>query len=150
MTSISIVEREMTETEFARMNAGFNEHTIEHGNPIETSERFSFVVMDGLRFIGCSSGLVYKNDKGYSKWFFITDLFIERTYRNQDLGAAVLRKLEERVAALAVKNIWTWTAAYEAPGFYKKQGYEIFCELEDWYSSGHNRIGLRKALVRQP
>ena len=150
MTSISTVEREMTEAELARVNAGFDEHTIEHGNPIETSERFGFVVMDGERFVGCSSGLAYRNDNGYSNWFFITDLFIERTYRKQGLGAATLRKLEERVAALGIKNIWTWTAAYEAPGFYKKQGYEVFCELEDWYSSGHSRVGLRKALVRQP
>jgi GNAT superfamily N-acetyltransferase len=148
LTGISIVEREMTETEFARMNSGFDEHTIEHGNPIETSERFGFVVMDGEMFVGCSSGLAYRNDNGYSNWFFITDLFIERTYRKQGLGAAALRKLEERVRTLSIKNIWTWTAAYEAPGFYKKQGYEVFCELEDWYSSGHSRVGLRKALVR--
>jgi len=32
MTSIGIVEREMTEAEFARMNAGFDEHAIENGN----------------------------------------------------------------------------------------------------------------------
>lgn len=149
MTSINIFEREMTEAEFASINAGFDEQTIEYGNPIETSERFGFVVMDGQKFIGCSSGLVYKHDNGYSKWFYITDLFIERTYRKQGLGATILRKLEERAAALGVKNIWTWTA-YEGPGFYKKQGYEIFCELEDWYSSGHSRVGVRKALVWQP
>ena len=150
MSSISIVEREMAETEFVRMKTGFDEHAIEHGNPVETAERFGFVVVDGELFVGCSSGLAYKNDRGYSNWFFITDLFIERPYRKQGLGAAVLKKLEERAATLAIKIIWTWTAGFEAPEFYKNQGYEVFCELEDWYASGHSRVGLRKALIRQP
>ncbi len=44
--------------------------------------------------------------------------------------------------------MWTWTAGYEAPGFYLKHGYEVFCEMPDYYSSGHSRIGLRKALHR--
>ena len=30
--------------------------------------------------------------------------------------------------------------------FYKKQGYQVFIEMDDWYTSGHSRIGFRKAL----
>jgi GNAT superfamily N-acetyltransferase len=146
MSTIRFLEREMTEAEFARMNAGFDEHTLEHGNPIQTSERYGFVVMDGERFIGCASGIAYKDGPVYNGWFYLTDLFIEKEYRGQGLGAAVLRKLEERAAALGIRNIWTFTAGYEAPGFYKKQGYEVFCEHENWYTSGHSRIGLRKNL----
>ncbi len=146
MNSIHFCEREMTDVEFARMNAGFDEHTLEHGNPVETAERYGFVVMDGETFIGCASGLAYKGDGVYNNWFYLTDLFIEKPYRGQGFGAAILRKLEDRVAALGIRNIWTWTAGYEAPEFYKKQGYKVFCELESWYFSGHSRVGLRKAL----
>ncbi|MEE9516287.1 MAG: GNAT family N-acetyltransferase [Candidatus Adiutricales bacterium] len=146
MTSIGIVEREMTEPEFARMKAGFDEYAIEHGNPTEISERFGFVAMDGEKFVGCSSGLAYRKTNGYGNWFFITDLFIEKPFRGQGLSAELLRKLEERVILLGIGNIWTWTAGYEAPDFYQKQGYEIFCEMDDWYSSGHSRVGLRKML----
>lgn len=147
MNTIHVLEREMTEAEFARMNAGFNEHTIEHGNPVQTSERHGFVALDGERFIGCSSGLAYKNGNAYNGWFYLTDLFIEPDYRGQSLGADVLKKLESRVTALGIGNIWTWTAGYEAPGFYKKQGYETCCELEDYYSTGHSRVALRKTLT---
>ena len=35
---IQFVDWEMTEVGFARENAGFDEHTLEHGNPIQTSE----------------------------------------------------------------------------------------------------------------
>ncbi len=56
--------------------------------------------------------------------------------------------LEERVTALGVMNIWTVTAGYEAPGFYRKQGYTIIFEQENWYAAGHSQITLRKTLGR--
>ena len=147
MSKICSLEREMTEPEFACINAGFDEYTREQGNPVATPERFGFVVMDGERFVGCATGLADRNDHGYANWFYLTDLFLEKAYRKRGLGAEVLGKLEDRVAALGISNIWTWTAGYEAPAFYKKQAYEIFCELENWYPSGHSRIGLRKTLL---
>jgi hypothetical protein len=46
MTPIDVVEREMSETEFARETAGFEEHAAEHGNPPDRSERVGFVALD--------------------------------------------------------------------------------------------------------
>ena len=144
MTAIRLVEREMTDTEFARMNAGFDEHTVEHDNPVQTSDRYGFVAMEGGTFIGCSSGLTYKNGNTYNGWFYLTDLFVEKPYRGRGFGAALLRQLEERVAVLGVANFWTITAGYEAPGFYQKQGYKIIFEQEGWYATGHSRVALQK------
>jgi ribosomal protein S18 acetylase RimI-like enzyme len=144
MSSIHFVERPMTDSEFARMNAGFDENTLERGNPIQTSERYGFVVLNGETFIGCASGLAYRNGAMYNGWFYLTDLFIEKPFRGQGLGATVLQMLEQRVAVLGVRNIWTETAGYEAPGFYRKQGYEIVYEQENWYATGHSRVILHK------
>ena len=96
--------------------------------------------------MGCSSGLVYLKTTGYSNWFYLTDLFVEKPFRGRGIGAELLQRLEKRVFSLGIGNIWTWTSGYEAPDFYQKQGYEIFCEMDQWYSSGHSRIGFRKAL----
>ena len=146
MSSIRFIERDMTDAEFAQLNAGFDEHTIECGNPIEIQERHGVIVVDGGTFVGSATGLAYKGNGLYNNWFYLTDLFIQKSYRGQGLGAAVLAKLEVRVEAFGIGNIWTWTAGYEAPGFYKKQGYEVFCELENWYFTGHSKVGLRKTL----
>ncbi len=148
MNTISLVEREMTDAEFARMNAGFDEHTREHDNPVQTSDRFGFVALDGDAFIGCASGLTYKNGDTYNGWFYLTDLFVEKAHRGQGLGAELLRRLEDRVAALGVTNFWTITAGYEAPGFYQKQDYQIVFEQENWYATGHSRVALQKTLGR--
>jgi GNAT superfamily N-acetyltransferase len=83
---------------------------------------------------------------GSEWWFYLSDLFVESPYRKQGVGAQLLRKLEDRISRLGIKHIYTWTAGYEAPEFYKKHGYEIFVEFEEWYYTGHSRVGLRKTL----
>jgi ribosomal protein S18 acetylase RimI-like enzyme len=140
ISAIELIERDITITELARIHAGFEENRVEHGNPASSQERHGVVAMAGERFIGAISGLKYH------QWFYITDLWLEKDYRRQGLGSALLQKLEARVAALGVKNIYTWTAGFEAPEFYKTHGYGVFCELENYYSTGHGRIGVRKAL----
>ena len=147
MGTIKFVERDMTTSELERMQAGFNEHTLDNGVIPQNSERFGFVAMDGEKFIGCVSGLAYKHGDQYNGWCYLTDLFVEKEYRSQGIGAGLLQMLEGELQQHDIHQIWTWTAGYEAPGFYKRQGYEIFAEMENWYSSGDSQVGLRKKLA---
>ncbi len=147
MKAIEIVNREMSQAEFERMKAGFDEHTIDNNVLVQDADRFTFVAVSGTAFIGCASGLAYKNGDTYSGWFYLTDLFVEKPYRRTGLGKQLLHQLEAEIVAVGVKNIWTWTAGYEAPGFYIKQGYAVFTEMENWYSDGSSRVGLKKVLA---
>lgn len=144
MREINIVNREMTSDEFTRMNAGFDEHALENNVAIQNSERLGFVCLDGNKFIGCSSGLAYKNDKDYSGWFYLTDLFVEKEYRSQGWGSKLLKSIEELAISYGVRYIWLWTSHDGALKFYKRAGYKKFTELENWYSDGRSRVGLRK------
>ena len=146
MSKIKILDREMTSEELDRMRAGFDENALERGVEIQHTDRFGFVAMKGDIFVGCSSGLAYKNGGEYSGWFYLTDLFVEKEYRMQGMGAKLLAELEKKIISMGIRNIWTWTAGYEAPDFYKKQGYQIFAEMENWYSDSSSRFGLRKKL----
>jgi GNAT superfamily N-acetyltransferase len=137
---VHILERDMTDAEYARELEGFKEHALEYGIPDIPETRHGFVALDGYAFIGSVSGL------RYGKWFYITDLWLEKSYRKQGYGAQLLQNIEAKAKAEGVKNIWTWTAGYEAAPFYQKHGYAVFCEFEDYYPTGHNRIGLRKLL----
>lgn len=120
---------------------------MEYGNPKEESERFGFVLTSNTSFIECSNGLAYEKTIGYSDWFFLSDLFIEKPYRKKGYGAELLNKLERKVLGLGISFIYTWTAEYEAPGFYEHQGYSRFFEMTNWYSTGHSKIGYQKNLV---
>ena len=142
-------ERELTNAEYAQVVAGFDRHALEHGNPPESAERFTIVATEVGRLIGCASGLAYRSERGYGSWFYLSDLFVERDYRGQGIGGTILGMLEEKVQSVEMLFIWTWTAGYEAPGFYLRQGYSVFCELENWYPSGHSRVGFRKSLANR-
>lgn len=136
----------MTGVEFKREQTAFDEHGLEFGNPPDKGERFGYVATEDGKLVGCSSGLVQKIENEYGKYFYLSDLLVEKEYRKLGYGKKLLDLLEDRVKELGVKYIWTWTAAYEASTFYLKQGYKIFTEFNDFYPSGHARVGLIKKL----
>ena len=51
MSEISILDREMTSEEFERMQSGFDEHALDSGVEIQSSDRYGFVALDGDAFI---------------------------------------------------------------------------------------------------
>lgn len=144
--NISIKKREMTDLEFQRMKHGFDENSVDNGVDIQGADRFGFVVVENDKFIGCSSGLAYKNGENYSGWFYLTDLFVEKEYRFRKIGKELLDRLENELKEKNITKFWTWTAGYEAPKFYIKQGYNVFTEMSNWYSDGSSRIGLIKEI----
>lgn len=144
--NIQIVNRELTSEEIELVNAGFDQLSIEEGVEIESTEKVSFVAMHENRLIGCASGLAHKNGDQYSAWFHLTDLFVEKEFRDQGLGADLLKELEEKVKSLGIQNIWLWTSGSSSLRFYARQAYQQFTEMENWYSDGSSRIGLRKNL----
>lgn len=146
MNEISIVYREMTSEEMKQMHLGFDELSLEEGVELESSERFSFIALQGDTFIGCSSGLAYKNGGNYSGWFFLTDLFVLKDCRSLGIGTKLLKAIEEHAASIGIKHIWLWTSGYKALKFYQRQDYHKFTEMENWYSDGSSRFGLRKKL----
>jgi ribosomal protein S18 acetylase RimI-like enzyme len=144
MSRVHFIERELTDAELRLQGVHFKEASIAHGNLPKPSQSCSFVALEEGNFIGCACG----STNGFSDkhWFYLEELFLEKAYRRRGLGAEILKKLEEKASALGVESIYTWTAGYEAPEFYKRQGYEVFCEMKSWYLSRHSRVGLRKAL----
>jgi ribosomal protein S18 acetylase RimI-like enzyme len=144
--TIKFSYRGMTDEEYKREQIAFNEHGLEFGIPPEQQERFGFVATDNKKFVGCSSGLTQKYMNRYCKYFYLSDLLVEKEYRKFGYGKKLLNLLEEKIKSLGIEYIWTWTASYEASTFYQKQGYKIFTTFEDYFPSGYSRVGLIKKL----
>ena len=71
---------------------------------------------------------------------------VEKEYRNQGHGQKLLLLLEDKIKNFGIKYMWTWTAEYEAETFYLGQRYAEFARFENFYPSGHARVGLIKKL----
>ncbi|MEM9252963.1 MAG: GNAT family N-acetyltransferase [Planctomycetota bacterium] len=145
---IVIQERGMDDAEYAGVVAGFAEHAAECGVPHQEPERLGYVAEAAGECIGASSGLAYRDSDSdrYADWFFLTDLYVDKSYRRCGIGSRLLVSLETRVAGLGIGNIYTWTAGYEAPSFYATHGYRVFLEKTGFYGGGHSRLGLAKTL----
>jgi GNAT superfamily N-acetyltransferase len=80
----------------------------------------------------------------YGGWLFIRYLWVSDGLRGQAIGSKLIRSAEQRALERGSHAAWVDTFSFQAPGFYRKQGYEPFGEL-DW-SPEFKRIFLRKRL----
>jgi len=79
---------------------------------------------------------------GYD-WLFVELLVIPEGFRGQDLGTRILTQAEDIARKHNCLGAWLDTFAFQAPGFYKKLGYEIFGTIED-HPRGLRRFFLKK------
>ncbi|EKM0527390.1 GNAT family N-acetyltransferase [Cronobacter turicensis] len=84
---------------------------------------------------------------GRSYWgcLHIEFLWVDESLRGQGTGAALMAMAEEEGRQRGCKRVFVDTFSFQAPEFYRKQGYEIYGVAPD-YLAGHSRFYLGKAL----
>ena len=78
-------------------------------------------------------------------WFYINLMFIKEELRGRGYGHRILTLAEEEARKSGATQAYLDTFSFQAPGFYKKQGYQVFGELKD-FPPGHRRYYLTKEL----
>jgi GNAT superfamily N-acetyltransferase len=81
----------------------------------------------------------------YAGWLFIRYLWVSEALRGHGVGRKLMGDGEERALERGCHSAWVDTFSFQAPGFYRKLGYEVFGEV-DW-SPDHKRLFLRKRLT---
>ena len=81
----------------------------------------------------------------YAGWLFIRYLWVGDALRGKGIGRELMAAAEARAVERGCWGAWVDTYSFQAPGFYRKLGYEPFGEL-DW-SPDHKRFFLQKRLV---
>ncbi|MET3558797.1 ribosomal protein S18 acetylase RimI-like enzyme [Streptococcus rupicaprae] len=76
----------------------------------------------------------------------ITDLVVGEAHRGQGLGASLIAELEEILPARGIRSITLSTKSYQAEGFYRKLGYQIYGTLPDVPQRGITKYHLVKYL----
>ncbi|PHS13767.1 MAG: GNAT family N-acetyltransferase [Blastopirellula sp.] len=80
-------------------------------------------------------------------WLKIEIMATALELRGQGVGLSLLTKAEEAGRERGCKYAFTDTMEYQAPEFYKKAGYRVNGEFEDWDSHGHKKFFFVKDLV---
>ncbi|WP_202485592.1 GNAT family N-acetyltransferase [Streptomyces sp. SID4985] len=82
----------------------------------------------------------------WAGWLHITHLWVDTPHRGTGLGTRLLTEAEHLARTThdcAHSRVETWD--FQAPGFYRAQGYEVVCEIPD-YPPGVTEYTLTKRL----
>jgi len=85
----------------------------------------NFLAFDNDKLIGGAIGFIQYN------WYFLDLLYIDEEYRGQDIGTNLLNQIEEFARRENLTGVRMETWDFQAKGFYKKNGYEVFAEIKD-------------------
>jgi ribosomal protein S18 acetylase RimI-like enzyme len=81
----------------------------------------------------------------YYSWMFVELLWVEEEARGRGLGAKLLAEAEDQARQQGCHSVWLDTFSFQAPEFYRRQGYEVFGELPN-YPAEHRRYFLSKKI----
>ncbi|HEY9121852.1 MAG TPA: GNAT family N-acetyltransferase [Brevefilum sp.] len=99
-----------------------------------------FVLEDSDReILGGVIGMTYWN------WLYISLMWLPEGLRGQGYGSQLLEMAEDEGRKRGAEYAYLDTFSFQAPGFYKKLGYQLFGKLEE-FPPGHSRCFLKKRL----
>ena len=65
----------------------------------------------------------------YAGWLFVGYLWVSEDLRGQGVGRELIATAENRALERGCHSAWLDTFSFQAPGFYRTLGYEVFGEL---------------------
>lgn len=78
-------------------------------------------------------------------WVYVELLAVAEAARGRGVGRRLLEAVEAEGRARDMTGVWLDTFTFQAPGFYRKMGYEEFGRIED-YPKGQARVFFTKRL----
>lgn len=99
----------------------------------------TIVVREGRRIVGGLQGHTHWT------WLFVAKFWLDESRRGSGLGTKLLGLAEREARRRGCRHAWLDTFDFQAPGFYRKQGYRRFGTLKD-YPEGHRRYFFVKDL----
>lgn len=79
----------------------------------------------------------------WTTWLHVTYLWVDERYRGTGLGSRLLAEAEATAGGRGCRAARLETWDFQAPDFYRKQGYEVACVIPD-YPPGATEYTLTK------
>ena len=92
---------------------------------IPTRKEYNFLAFDNDKLVGGAIGFVDYN------WYYLDLLYVDDDYRGIDVGSNLIKNIETFAKAEKLTGIRVETWNFQARGFYEKQGFTVFAELNN-------------------
>jgi GNAT superfamily N-acetyltransferase len=79
-------------------------------------------------------------------WLFVELLFVPESLRGRRVGTELLQRAELEAMRRGCHSAWLDTFQFQARGFYERNGYSCFGELDN-FPSGHSRYFMKKTFA---
>jgi len=121
------------------------EKLMEYNMQYLSNEEIAFANEDVSITVQDEEGNILGGITGNTKLhcLFIQFLWIDESLRGLGVGAKLLKEIEELAVKKSCKMVRVDTFSFQAPEFYKKQGYEVYGTVED-FPKGYSHYMLLK------
>ena len=133
-------EKNASAADLQVLSDGLDAHTDKLFTDKSRTEIAFFVRDESGDIVGGVNG-----NYGTFGWLYVNALWVHEDQRGRGYGSKLMEKIEAEAVKHGCKNSFLNTMSFQAPEFYKKLGYRVFGELED-FPGEHSRIFLRKKL----
>jgi GNAT superfamily N-acetyltransferase len=137
------VRFELTKDEDGEIAKQISENLVAFNNSIAGESKREYIVFVARN----SSGVVLGGIRAHTHrgWLYIHQLCIFEQNRFGGLGSKLVNLAEAEAKKRGCTGAYLDTFSFQAPKFYKKLGYNIYGELND-FPVGHKRLFLKKTL----
>jgi GNAT superfamily N-acetyltransferase len=94
----------------------------------------------GGRFVGGLQGVTTWG------WLYVIIVWVDEAHRGRGVGTRLMDWAEGEARKRGCENACLSSYSFQAPEFYRRRGYAVFGQLED-YPAGHTMYFLRKRLA---
>ncbi len=138
-TTLSLADR-LDPAEAGLLHDGLRAYNERFAGPYDRRDLMVTARDAGGTLIGGLTGLTNW------EWLYVDYLWIRDDHRRGGLGSRLLKAAEAEAVRRGCRWSRLYTYDFQAPGFYPRQGYEVWAEL-DGYPPGHRQIWFRKSLA---
>ena len=79
-------------------------------------------------------------------WLYVDVLWVAEDIREKGYGTQLIKRAEKEAARRGCHGVYLYTYSFQQFDFYKKIGYEIFGQLDD-FPLGHVKYFVKESLV---
>lgn len=130
-------KEELTEDELILLDDEFNKYAEKKGITCGYTP-FNYVAKEEGKIVGLIRG------HAYYKEVCIDDLIVLEEYRENNIGSELVKKVEEQYKNKGYDILTVTTHEFQAPGFYKKCGFELEFIRENKNNPKHTKYFFMK------